>query len=86
MWYIRWYLETILVSSRNNRFDAHISQTDKVVFCLGACRLSAENGERASRSKVSDKKLTSENFKIGKNDQLTAKKQKKKKKTASIGG
>ena len=40
--YIWWYLETILVASRNNRFDVQISQTDKV------CCLSAENGERAS--------------------------------------
>ena len=46
-WYIWWYLETILVASRNNGFDAQISQTDKVIFCLGAC-LSAENGEPAS--------------------------------------
>ena len=50
---LRWYLETILVASRNNRFDAQISQTpDKVFVCLGACRLSAENNERASLKSV----------------------------------
>ena len=45
---IRWNLGTILVASRNNRFDAQISQTDKVLFYLGACHLSAENGEHVS--------------------------------------
>ena len=53
--------ETILVASRNKRFEAQISQTDKVLFCLGACRLSAENGERASLKSVT-KKSTSDNF------------------------
>ena len=50
--YIRWYLETILVASRNNHFNAQISQTDKVLFCLGDCRLSAENGEHESLKSV----------------------------------
>ena len=38
------------MASRNNRFDAQISQTDKVhvLFCLGDCHFSAENSERAS--------------------------------------
>ena len=40
------------MASRNNRFEAQISQTDKVLFCLGACRLSEENGERASLKSV----------------------------------
>ena len=35
-----------------HRFDAQISQTDKVLFCLGACRLSAEIGERVSLKSV----------------------------------
>ena len=50
-------LRTILVASRNNRFDAQISQTDKVLFCLGACRLSAENGERAFLKSVTKIRL-----------------------------
>ena len=37
----------ILMASRTNRFDALISQMDKVLFCLGGCCLSAENGESA---------------------------------------
>ena len=40
------------MASRNNRFDAQISQTDKVLFCVGAYRLSAENNERASLKSV----------------------------------
>ena len=40
------------MASRDNRFDVQISQTDKVLFCLGACRLSTENGERASLKSV----------------------------------
>ena len=52
MWYNRWHLETILVASRNNCFDAQISQTHKELFCWGACHLSAENGERASLKSV----------------------------------
>ena len=51
-WYIRCYLETILVASRNNRFDAQISQTDKALFCLGACCLSAKNGKHAALKSV----------------------------------
>ena len=39
-------------SGQQECFDAQISQTDKVVFRLGACRLSAENGERASLKSV----------------------------------
>ena len=34
------------------RFDVQILQTDKVLFCLSACRLSAENSERASLKSV----------------------------------
>ena len=41
-----------LLASRNNPFDAQISQTDKVLFCLGACRLSAEKDKRASLKSV----------------------------------
>ena len=40
------------MASRNNCFDAQIAQTHKELFCLGACRLSAENGERASLKSV----------------------------------
>ena len=43
-----------LSASRNNRFDAQISQTDKLLFCLGACRLSAKNSERASLKSVTE--------------------------------
>ena len=67
------------MANRNNRLDAQISQTDKVLFCLGACRLSAENRERASE--VSDEISTSQNFDSGKKNQLKKKKKKKKKKT-----
>ena len=49
--YPRWNFETIFVASISSRFDAQISQTDKV-FCLGVCRLSAENSERASLKSV----------------------------------
>ena len=41
------------MASKTNHFDAQISQTDKVLFCLGAYCLSAENGERASLKLVS---------------------------------
>ena len=40
------------MASRNNPFDAQISQKDKVLFCLGARRLSVENGERLSLKSV----------------------------------
>ena len=68
------------MASRNNRFDAQISQTDTVLFCLGACRLSAENGERASLKSVT--KIRHPKILNPKKDQLkeTAKKKKKKKK------
>ena len=57
------------MASRNNRFDAQISQTDKVLFCLGACRLSAENGERASLKSVT-KIRHPKILKLKKKDQL----------------
>ena len=44
-------------ASSNNRLDAQILQTDKVLFRVDACHLSAKNGERASL-----KSATSENF------------------------
>ena len=63
------------MASRNNHFDAQISHTDKVLFCLGACRLSAENGKH-----VSVKSVTKEEEKTAK--QKTT----KKKQTASLRG
>ena len=68
--------------SRNNRFDVQASQTDKVLFCLGARRLSAENGERASLKSMTKNRhpkiLNRKKRSIKK--QNSSRKQKKKKK------
>ena len=72
---LRWYLETVLVASRNNRFDLQISQTDKVLFCLGAC-LSAENSELIASLK-SVTKIRHPKILNRKKDQLKKKKKKK---------
>ena len=79
------------MASRNNRFDAQISQTDKVLFCLGACRLSAENVERASLKSVTKirhpKSLNRKRRSIKKETATKKKKKKKKKKKyASLRG
>ena len=74
------------MTSRNNHFDAPISQTDKVLFCLDACCLSAENGERASLksvTKIRHPKILNQkkrSIKNKKKQQKTATTKKKKKK------
>ena len=67
------------MASRNNRFDAQITQTDKVLFCLGAYCLSAENGEHASLKSVTKIRHPKILNRKKKKDQLkkTAKKRKK---------
>ena len=44
-------LRNFFSGQQENHFDAQISH-DEVLFCLGACRLSAENGDRASPKSV----------------------------------
>ena len=71
------------MASRHNRFDAQISQTDEVLFCLGVCRRSAENGERASLksvTKIQHPKMMNRKKKINKKKKKNSKKKKKKKK------
>ena len=84
-WYIRCYLETILVASRNNRFDAQISQTDKALFCLGACCLSAKNGKHASLMSVKkNRRPKILNLKKNINKKKEKKNKTKQKQTASL--
>ena len=70
------------MASRNNPFDAQISQTDKVLFCLGACRLSVEKGERLSLKSVT--KIRHPKILNRKKRSIKKKQQYKKKKTASL--
>ena len=50
-------LKNYFSGQQEKRFDAQISQMVKVLFCLGACRLSAENGEHASLKSVTNIRL-----------------------------